>query len=100
MLSGCIRCSASACEMSRCFCPSAASPSPTRQCGLGARNSARALPKQCAAGAGCPTARSSAERVARDIRRTTRKRHYAEDKIRVVQQGLRGENGDVAVCGR
>lgn len=33
----------------------------------------------------------SAEAVVKDIRRATRKHHAAEDKIRVVLEGLRGE---------
>jgi transposase len=35
--------------------------------------------------------KSPAERVVRDIRRATRKHHSAEDKIRIVLEGLRGE---------
>ena len=33
----------------------------------------------------------SAEKTVRDIRRATRRRHSAEDKIRIVLEGLRGE---------
>jgi hypothetical protein len=33
-----------------------------------------------------------AETVAKDIRRRSRKQHSAEEKIRVVQEGLRGED--------
>ena len=33
----------------------------------------------------------SAERVVRDIRRKTRRRFSAEEKIRIVLEGLRGE---------
>ena len=32
----------------------------------------------------------SAEKTVRDIRRATRRRHSAEDKIRIVLEGLRG----------
>ena len=32
-----------------------------------------------------------AEKVVKDIRRTTRKRHSSEEKIRIVLEGLRGE---------
>ena len=44
-------------------------------------------------------AKAPADRVVRDIRRATRKHHSAEDKIRVVLEGLRGEEsiaGDTA----
>ena len=36
---------------------------------------------------------SPAERVVKDIRRQTRRRFSAEDKIRIVLNGLRGEDG-------
>src|SRR5215471_471552 len=42
----------------------------------------------------------SAEQVVRDIRRATRKRHSAEDKIRIVLDGLRGEDSIAALCRR
>ena len=32
-----------------------------------------------------------AEKLVRDIRRATRKHHSAEDKVRIVLEGLRGE---------
>jgi hypothetical protein len=32
-----------------------------------------------------------AEKTVRDIRRATRRRHSAEEKIRIVLEGLRGE---------
>ena len=35
---------------------------------------------------------SSAEKTIKDIRRATRKHHSAEDKIRVVLEGLQGED--------
>ncbi len=49
-----------------------------------------------------PTAAATppAERVVRDIRRRTRKQHSAEDKIRVVLEGLRGEDSIAALCRR
>ena len=47
-----------------------------------------------------PAARPPAERVVRDIRRRTRKHHSAEDKIRVVLEGLRGEESIAALCRR
>ena len=34
---------------------------------------------------------ASAERVVKDIRRATRRHFSAEDKIRIVLEGLRGE---------
>jgi transposase len=36
------------------------------------------------------TTKDGAERVVKDIRRTTRKIHNAEEKIRIVLAGLRG----------
>jgi transposase len=45
-------------------------------------------------------AKAPAERVVRDIRRATRKHHSAEDKIRVVLEGLRGEESIAALCRR
>src|SRR5215207_10557320 len=41
-----------------------------------------------------------AERVVRGIRRRTRKQHSAEDKIRIVLEGLRGEDSIAALCRR
>ena len=41
-----------------------------------------------------------ADRVVRDIRRATRKHYSAEDKIRVVLEGLRGEESIAALCRR
>ena len=35
--------------------------------------------------------KSSSERIVKNIRRATRKRHSAEEKIRIVLDGLRGE---------
>ncbi len=45
-------------------------------------------------------AKPPAERVVREIRRRTRKQHTAEDKIRVVLEGLRGEDSIAALCRR
>ena len=45
-------------------------------------------------------AKAPAERVVRDIRRATRKHHSAEDKIRIVLEGLRGEESIAALCRR
>src|SRR5512136_1711934 len=38
------------------------------------------------------------ERLVRDIRRATRKHHSAEDKIRIVLDGLRGERSIAELC--
>jgi hypothetical protein len=38
------------------------------------------------------TRKEPAEKVVKDIRRATRKRHSSEEKIRVVLEGLRGED--------
>src|SRR3954462_2804754 len=46
-----------------------------------------------------PTTKAPAEQVMRDIRRATRKHHSAEDKIRIVLDGLRGEDS-IATLGR
>lgn len=43
---------------------------------------------------------TSSERVVKDIRRATRRHHSAEDKIRVVLDGLRGEHGIAEICRR
>jgi transposase len=37
-----------------------------------------------------PPIRAPAEKLVRDICRATRKHHSAEDKIRIVLEGLRG----------
>ena len=42
----------------------------------------------------------SAEAVVRDIRRQTRKKYSAEEKIRVVLEGLRGEDSIAELCRR
>jgi transposase len=47
-----------------------------------------------------PVPRPPAEQVVRDIRRRTRKHHAAEEKIRVVLEGLRGEDSIAALCRR
>ncbi len=45
-------------------------------------------------------AKPPAERVVRDIRRRTRKQHSAEEKIRIVLEGLRGEDSIAELCRR
>lgn len=42
----------------------------------------------------------SAEKTVRDIRRATRKHYSAEEKIRIVLEGLRGENSIAELCRR
>ncbi len=41
-----------------------------------------------------------AENIVRDIRRATRRRFSAEDKIRIVLDGLRGEDSIAELCRR
>ncbi len=43
-------------------------------------------------------AKDAAERTVRDIRRRIRKQHSAEEKIRIVLAGLRGEESIAALC--
>ncbi len=44
--------------------------------------------------------KAPAERVLKDIRRATRQRYSAEDKIRIVLEGLRGEESIAELCRR
>jgi transposase len=46
------------------------------------------------------TEKPSAEKVIKDIRRVTRKHYGAEEKIRIVLDGLRGEEPIAALCRR
>jgi transposase len=41
-----------------------------------------------------------AEKVVQDIRRATRKHYSAEEKIRIVLEGLRGEDSIAELCRR
>ncbi len=41
-----------------------------------------------------------AEKVVKDIRRATRKRHSSEEKIRIVLEGLRGDDSIAELCRR
>ena len=47
-----------------------------------------------------PVTKASAEQVVKDIRRATRKQYSAEDKIRIVLEGLRGEDSIAELCRR
>jgi hypothetical protein len=40
------------------------------------------------------TRATTPEQIVKDIRRATRKHHSAEEKIRIVLEGLRGESSD------
>jgi len=43
---------------------------------------------------------SPSERVIKDIKRNTRKQYGAEEKIRIVLDGLRGEDSIAELCRR
>ena len=45
-----------------------------------------------------PYQKHSAEKVVKDIRRKTRRRFSAEEKIRIVLEGLRGEESIAELC--
>ena len=44
------------------------------------------------------SSRDAADRTVRDIRRKTRKQYSAEEKIRIVLSGLRGEDSIAELC--
>jgi transposase len=46
------------------------------------------------------TQKAGAEKAVLDIRRATRKRYSAEEKIRIVLEGLRGEDSISELCRR
>ena len=46
------------------------------------------------------TRKPSAEKTVRDIRRATRKHYSSEEKIRIVLEGLRGEDSVAELCRR
>src|SRR5260370_37924431 len=46
------------------------------------------------------TGNSPSERLVKDIRRATRKQYSAEEKIRIVLDGLRGESSIAELCRR
>ena len=47
-----------------------------------------------------PTKKAPAEAVLKDIRRATRRQFSAEEKIRIVLEGLRGEDSIAELCRR
>ncbi len=46
------------------------------------------------------TTKSPSEKTVRDIRRATRKQYSSEEKIRIVLDGLRGEDSIAELCRR
>jgi len=46
------------------------------------------------------TRKAPAEKVIKDIRRVTRRQYSAEERIRIVLEGLRGEESIAALCRR
>ena len=44
--------------------------------------------------------KAPSEKLVKDIRRATRKRHSSEEKIRIVLDGLRGEDSIAELCRR
>jgi len=44
--------------------------------------------------------KAPSENIVKDIRRATRKRHSSEEKIRIVLDGLRGEDSIAELCRR
>jgi len=44
--------------------------------------------------------RSSSESVVREMKRRTRKKYSSEEKIRIVLEGMRGEESIAAICRR
>ena len=46
------------------------------------------------------TRRTASEKIVKDIQRATRKQYSAEEKIRIVLDGLRGEDSIAELCRR
>ena len=46
------------------------------------------------------TERRSSEKIVKDIKRATRKEYSSEEKIRIVLDGLRGEDSIAELCRR
>ena len=46
------------------------------------------------------TTKTPREKIVKDIKRATRKQYYAEEKIRIVLDGLRGEDSIAELCRR
>lgn len=46
------------------------------------------------------TSKDPAEKVVRDIRRKTRRKYSSDEKIRIVLEGLRGEESIASLCRR
>ena len=44
--------------------------------------------------------RRSSEKIVKDIKRATRKQYSSEEKIRIVLDGLRGEDSIAELCRR
>ena len=44
--------------------------------------------------------RNNSEKLVKDIRRRTRKKYSAEEKIRIVLEGMRGEESIAELCRR
>ncbi|WP_108816951.1 hypothetical protein [Loktanella sp. Alg231-35] len=42
--------------------------------------------------------KESGEKIVKDIKRATRKHYSSEEKIRIVQDGLRGEDSNAELC--
>ena len=46
------------------------------------------------------TTKSPGEKIVKDIKRVTRKQYSSEEKIRIVLDGLRGEDSIAELCRR
>jgi transposase len=66
--------------------------------GCGSRNAWEPVPHKTSQKSESP--KPSSKRLVRDIRRATRKQYSAEEKIRIVLDGLRGEHSLAELCRR